>query len=77
MLNGKNNPWNILASIANKRYNHVLISPKIALFKKFKDNILNSRFFIDHLFLLAIDKIYFVKESKKNFYLMYAKTKKI
>lgn len=41
---------------------YILISLKIALFKKFKINILNYFYFLKLFFLLAINKIYLIKK---------------
>lgn len=68
---------NIQLKIVKKNYIHVFISPKIALSKKFKTNVLNSFQFIDCLCLLAINKIYFVKKWDKNFWPLYVEIEKV
>lgn len=45
----------------------MFISLKIVFLKKFINSILDDCFFIDYFYLLAIDKIYLIKEWKKNF----------
>ena len=63
--------------IAKRSYTHLFTSPKITLSKKFKANILDNSTFAQQISLLAIDKIYLIKEWSKNFCLLYAEIEKI
>lgn len=62
VLNGENNINNILAEIANSGYTHIFTSPRIALSKKFEQNILDRHFFTERLCLLVVDEIHLVEE---------------
>ena len=62
VLNRKNNNKCIFEDIVKGRYTHVFTNLKIALFKQFKNSVLDQTFFINYLTLLTIDKIYLVKE---------------
>ena len=77
VLNGENNIKQVLANIATKGYTHVYTSFKIVFSKKFKQSILDKPLFTNHLCLLAVDEIHFIKEWGKNFCLMYAKIEKV
>lgn len=77
ILTDKNNQKNMQRKIANENYTHVFISPKIALSKKFKENVLNNPSFMACLSLLPIDEIHLVEQWGKNFWLFYAEIKKI
>lgn len=62
ILTDKNNQKNMQRKIANENYTHVFISPKIALSKKFKENVLNNPSFMACLSLLPIDEIHLVEQ---------------
>lgn len=53
--------------IASQNYTHVFNSPKIALSKKFKTNILYNPHFSNYFLFLAIDKINLVNKWCKTF----------
>ena len=76
-LTGKNNQKAVQQSIARQNYIHVFTSPKIALSKKFKTNVLDDPCFSSRLSLLAIDEIYLVEEWRKNFCPLYAEIEKV
>lgn len=48
--------------MVRRGYTHVFTNPEIVLSKRFKKSVLDQIFFIDRFTLLAIDKIYLVKE---------------
>lgn len=77
VLNRENNTNDILAEIVNREYSHIFTSPKTALSKKFKQNILDCSFFTKPLCLLALNEIDLVEEWGKNFWPMYAEMKKV
>lgn len=58
----KNNQIVVYRKIAKGGYTYVLLSPEIALSKKFKKIVLDHPSFTDRLFLLAIDEIYLVDQ---------------
>lgn len=60
VLNSKNNYKHVYKKVTKKDYIHIFTSPEITLFKKYKKNILDDSKFIDWLYLLTIDEIYFV-----------------
>lgn len=66
-LTEENNQKDVQKSIANQNYSHVFTSPKIALSKKFKANVLDDPRFSSRLLLLAIDEIHLVEEWGKAF----------
>ena len=76
-LTKENNQKAVQQSIGSQDYTHVFTSPKIALSKKFKVNILDNSRFARRLFLLAIDKIYLVEEWRKSFRPLYAEIGKV
>lgn len=61
-LTGENNQKAVQQSIGSQDYTHVFPSPKIALSKKFKVNVLDNPRFARRLCLLAIDEIHLVEE---------------
>lgn len=77
VLNGDNNQENTQQIIATGDYTHVFTSPEIALSKKFKKNILDQNVFTYRLCLLAVDRIYLVKEWGKQFRPLYAEIEKV
>lgn len=77
VLNGDNNKQSTQQAIVTGDYTHVFISPKIALSKKFKKNILNQNIFINWFCLLAVDEIQLVEEWGNQFRLFYAEIEKI
>lgn len=76
-LTCENNQKAVQETITKESYNHVFISPEIALSKKFKANVLDNPRFASKLWLLAIDKIHLVKEWGKGFCPLYGKIEKI
>lgn len=58
----ENNLKAVQQAIATKGYTHIFTSPKIALSKKFKANVLDNHCFLDRLSLLVIDEIHLVEE---------------
>lgn len=62
VLNSKNNYKHVHKQAAKGGYTHIFTSPKIALSKKFKKNILDDTKFTDRLCLLAVDKIHLVDQ---------------
>lgn len=64
-------------SITNRRYTHIITSPKIALSKKLTSSILDQSFITNCFGLLAIDEIHLVKEWGKNFLPIYAEIEKV
>ena len=57
-LTRENNQKETQQLIATKAYTHIFTSPKIALSKKFKANVLDNPQFAKRLSLLAIDEIH-------------------
>lgn len=65
VLNSDNNKESIWCEIAKGYYTYVFTSLEIALFKKFKKNILDYYLFSDWLYLLVVDEIHLIKEWNK------------
>lgn len=63
--------------IVSQNYIHIFTSPKIALFKKFKANVLDHLRFTSRLNLLAMNKIYFIQEWGNTFWSPYSKIEKV
>lgn len=77
ILHEQNNNKQVLDYIVKKRYIYVFTNLKIGFLKRFNNSILDQTSFIDHLALLAINNIYLVEESDKNFWPIYAEIKKV
>ena len=75
-LTGENNQKAVQQSITRQNYTHVFTSPEIALWKKFKANVLDDPRFSSRLSLLAIDEIHLVEEWGKSFRPLYAEIEK-
>lgn len=76
-LTGENNQKIVQQSIWSSDYTHIFTSPKIALFKKLKANILDNLCFARWLYLLAINEIYLIEEWGKNFQPLYVKIEEV
>lgn len=77
MLNEENNHKHIHKQAAKGGYTHIFTSPKIALSKKFKKNILNDPAFTDRLYLLAVDEIHLVDQQGQAFRPLYTEIEKV
>lgn len=58
----KNNQKAMQQTIATKNHIHIFISPKIALLKMFKANIVNNQYFSNRFLFSAINKIYLIEK---------------
>lgn len=67
VLNDENNLAYVQRDIACSGYTHIFTSPKIALSKNFKKNVLDDLLFSDWLCLLAIDEIHLVEQWGNKF----------
>lgn len=76
VLTKENNQKDMQQSIASRNYTHIFTSPKIALSKKFKANVLGDPRFSSRLLLLAIDKIHLVDKWGKAFQLFLPRSKR-
>ena len=62
VLNGENNHKYVYKQVVKGDYTHIFTSPKIALSKKFKKNILDDPEFTARLCLLTVDEIHLVNQ---------------
>lgn len=67
VFNGENNHKHIHQQAAKGDYTHIFTSLKIALSKKFKNNVLDDPKFMDQLCFLVIDKIHLVDQWDQAF----------
>lgn len=66
-LTGESNQKTVQEAIARELCTHIFTSPKIALSKKFRTNVLDNLIFACRLLLFAIDEIHLVEEMGQFF----------
>lgn len=67
IISRKNNLNALFAQISSSYYTYIFINSNIVIIKMFKKYLLNCSLFTDCFYLIAIDKIYFIKKKDKNF----------